>query len=220
MFFRSVRSQNGAYRIALSVVRFMTCPKALRCEGDRYADWASETTRKRERRSYRNVHLRSRRGWTDDDMRSLATAFHPYLHPPQSNRVPHPSVANAIRRIYFFLWDTPRIQQNVSSRWLKWIVMCSVHWYANVILQPSNMNHAFDIPSESGRQHSHRLAMSICLNVNGYVNLFALLWCFAGAALSQLTDGPDYDYGYRLFALLYPFVTYQARRKSLIVLAW
>lgn len=65
--------------------------------------------RERERCSCRNVHLRSRRGWTDDDMRRLATAFHPYLHPPQSNRVPHPSVANAIRRIYLFLWDTPRI---------------------------------------------------------------------------------------------------------------
>lgn len=99
--------------VPLSVVRFMKCSKALRCEGDRYADWASETTQKgereRERCSCRNVHLRSRRGWTDDDMRRLATAFHPYLHPPQSNRVPHPSVANAIRRIYLFLWDTPRI---------------------------------------------------------------------------------------------------------------
>ena len=58
------------------------------------------------------------------------------------------------------------------------------------------MNHAFDIPSESGRQHPHRLAMSICLNVNGYVNLLGLLCYFSGAvlsALNQLTDGPDYD---------------------------
>lgn len=76
------------------------------------------------------------------------------------------------------------------------------------------MNHAFDIPSESGRQHPHRLAMSICLNVNGYVNLLALLWCFAGAALSQLTDGPDYDCGYRYVFALFSFNLPSAAEES------